>query len=63
MAARIYRYEVPVDDAVHTFDLHGDPQAVGCRRDDVVEFWAIHHDDEAPGSYISRRFLVVVAPG
>ena len=59
MSSRIYRYEVPVDDAPHEFRLHGNPLAVGCRRYDVVEFWAIHHDDLSDESGQRRRFQVV----
>lgn len=57
MTGRIYRYEVPVDDQAHAFELHGDPLAVGSRRPDVVEFWAIHHDEGAVA--VVRRFLAV----
>lgn len=37
---RIYRYEVPVDDKWHAFELQGDPLAVYSRTFGVVEFWA-----------------------
>ena len=40
----IHRYEVPVDDATHTFELHSEPLAVGLRKPLVVEFWAVHND-------------------
>lgn len=53
---RILRYEVPVDDQYHEFDLRGDVLAVGCRQPTVAEFWATHSDD-APT--VTRRFLVV----
>jgi hypothetical protein len=52
---RIYRYEVPVDDNHHVIELEGDPLHVGCRRIDVVEFWAIAEG----GPAIRRRFTVV----
>jgi hypothetical protein len=55
MSARIYRYEVPVDDQWHEFDL-GPVLAVGCRQADVVEFWAMHFDN---GLTVRRRFIVV----
>jgi hypothetical protein len=38
----IYRYEVPVDDLAHRLMVAGPVLAVGCRRPDVVEFWALH---------------------
>lgn len=66
LATRIYRYEVPVDDQVHEFRLHGSPLSVGCRKADVVEFWAVHLDDDemqrvlSPGREMPpRRFRVV----
>lgn len=37
----VFRYEVPVDDRPHEIDLRGPLLAVGCRRLNVVEFWAI----------------------
>lgn len=56
MTARIFRYEVPVDDQPHTIALSDNPLAVGCRDPRVVEFWAIAHDD-APT--LDRTFQVV----
>lgn len=52
----IYRYTVPADDQIHPFVLTGDPLGVGLRRTGVVEFWALHDDDE-PG--VGRLFTVV----
>lgn len=40
--ARIFRYEVPVDDQWHDIDLCGDILHVDTRGMDVVEFWALH---------------------
>lgn len=57
MSVSIYRYEVPVDDQWHEFQLHGDPLAVGCRAIEVVEFWARAYRDGLAGPY--RRFMVV----
>lgn len=51
----IYRYEVPVDDNVHTIPLTGQVLHVGCRKTDVVEFWALHTD----ASEEKRHFVVV----
>lgn len=56
MTARIFRYEVPVDDQPHTIALFANPLAVGCRDPRVVEFWAIAHDGL---SVLDRTFLVV----
>jgi hypothetical protein len=56
MTARIFRYEVPVDDRWHEFELSGDVLAVGCRTPTLVEFWARHSDDTPP---VTRRFGVV----
>ncbi len=56
MTARIFRYEVPVDDRWHEFELRADVLAVGCRNPAVVEFWA-RHDDDVPAA--TRRFIVV----
>jgi hypothetical protein len=53
---RIYRYEVPVDDQWHGFALLGDPLHVGCRRPDVVEFWARW---SLNGTAVFREFRVV----
>lgn len=57
----IFRYEVPVDDQPHSFDLSAGPLAVGCRRPDRVEFWTIHDDD--PTSYSGKRTFIVVGTG
>lgn len=56
MTARIFRYQVPVDDQVHVIDLNGNPYHVGCRDPEQVEFWAIHRDGVPTKA---RRFLVV----
>lgn len=53
---RIYRYEVPVDDQIHVFDIWSNPVAVGCRSAETVEFWAQAHDD---GLALRRAFVVV----
>ncbi len=52
---KIFRYEVPVDDEWHPISLFGDVVHVGCRRSDVVEFWAEHDVRRDP---ITRRFRV-----
>jgi len=57
MSARIFRYEVPVDDQWHEVKLLGNPLAVGCREVAVVEFWARAYDDGSVG--YRRRFMVV----
>lgn len=55
--AAIFRYEVPVDDAVHEHWLSPGPVlAVGCRDRTVVEFWTVYDPDTAGNA---RRFLVV----
>jgi hypothetical protein len=46
MTRRMYRYEVPVDDQRHHFDLTFGPVAVRAADDRTVEFWAEHQDDE-----------------
>lgn len=53
---RIYRYEVPVDDQVHSIEITGYPLFVHCRQRDVVEFYAIEDSDVTPKP---RHFLVV----
>ena len=58
----IFRYEVPVDDQPHSFDLNAGPLAVGCRQVDRVEFWAIH-DDAATSAYSYKRTFIVVGTG
>jgi hypothetical protein len=50
---RMLRYEVPVDDQWHTLAC-GIPMAVGCRRNDVVEFWAYEMSPQPP----TRQFRV-----
>jgi hypothetical protein len=59
MPERIYRYEVPVDNQWHAVELHGDPIAVACRDDALVEFWAVHRD----GALTLRRSFIVVGTG
>lgn len=44
--AKIYRYEVPVDDVWHAIKLSGPVVHVDARKPDVVEFWAL--DTNAP---------------
>ena len=53
---RIYRYEVPVDDQWHTFQLSGNPLAVNCRHMTTVEFWTRSNNVD-PG--LERSFIVV----
>lgn len=43
----VFRYEVPVDDQAHEFELRGPLLAVGCRAPYAVEFWAIWDTDVA----------------
>jgi hypothetical protein len=52
----IYRYEVPVDDRWHGFDLAGLILHVAGRRLDVVEFWALHDPSAASVRYEFRVF-------
>jgi len=56
---RIFRYEVPVDDKWHDFELFGDPLAVGARRLDTVEFWALN----AGPTLVQQRSFMVVGTG
>jgi hypothetical protein len=42
----IYRYEVPVDDEWHEFDLTGDVLHVAARQVDTVEFWSLNEPDQ-----------------
>jgi hypothetical protein len=56
--ARIFRYEVPVDDRWHAFELIGGILHVGARRLDVVEFWALH-----AGTLARRREFRVFGTG
>lgn len=53
----ICRYEVPVDDQWHEFEIHSEPLAVACRNPRVVEFWAQY--DDTIRSVAPRRFIVV----
>lgn len=48
-AAKVFRYEVRVDDQWHAHDLHGPVLHVAGRTIFTVEFWAMHQGD------ISRR--------
>lgn len=51
----IYRYEVPVDDQWHDFDLSGEVVCVAARQGpEVVEFWARVYSSYAE----KRRFRV-----
>jgi hypothetical protein len=58
MTATIYRYEVPVDDEWHNFELYGDPLAVSCRQSGWVEFWARAYPHEPDVYPFVRRFRV-----
>lgn len=55
MTASIRRYDVPVG-GVHVVALAGHILHVGCRNEQVVEFWALHSPDTAVDH---RRFVVV----
>lgn len=50
---RVLRYEVPVDDAWHDLNLHGEILHVDARRPDAVELWALEDDALA-----TRQFKV-----
>jgi len=52
---QVFRYEVPVDEAWHAYDLNGPVLHVGCRKVDVVEFWAEVHGGVLP---VVRRLRV-----
>jgi len=56
--SEIYRYEVPVDDQWHRFELYGSVVHVAARKEDVVEFWA-YHSPEVFGSPFVEHFRVV----
>jgi len=43
----IFRYQVPVDDNLHTITLTGRILHVACRRMRIVEFWAMVGDTPA----------------
>ena len=53
MSRQMFRYEVPVDDAVHLLPLTSDPVAVAIGGSNaygyVMEFWAEHDDREQVG--------------
>jgi hypothetical protein len=57
MTKAVYRYEVPVDDQVHTIKLTSNPLAVAAKRQGfityIVEFWA-----ECTEYPIARHFRV-----
>lgn len=55
----IFRYEVPVDDEFHHFDLSGEIVAVGCRQAGAVEFWAYRLE----GGETVNVGLIVVGTG
>lgn len=59
--ARVFRYDVPVDDEWHGFNLTGEVLHVGARRLDVVEFWALAID--ALGLEPRRRLFRVYGTG
>lgn len=42
---RVFRYEIPVDDQVHEFELTGPVLHVASRHRAVVEFWAEFRGD------------------
>lgn len=44
----IHRFEVPVDDQWHEFDVSGDVLHVAARRPGVVDFWAYARGGGAP---------------
>jgi hypothetical protein len=54
----IYRYEVPIDDQVHSVTISGNPLAVAFRPDlpsAVVEFWAEARQDTERGRMKARE--------
>jgi hypothetical protein len=58
---RILRYEVPVDDEWHTFDLPRGPIVhVACRERAVVEFWQL---DAGDGLRLPPRAFCVFGTG
>lgn len=60
MATTVRRYEVPVDDAVHSIPCgYGDVLHVDCRRDPgIVEFWMPHFGGSSEADAV-RHFTVV----
>lgn len=54
--SRVYRYEVPVDDAWHEITLGGPILHVASRDPAMVEFWATHHEGEFNWSASFRVF-------
>lgn len=50
-SARIFRYEIPVDDQWHAVPQSSMPLYVSCRDPRVVEFWAWHRPEihDVPG--------------
>lgn len=57
---KVFRYEVPIDDEWHNFDLKGKILHVDQRaRKTVVEFWAMNDDSAEP----IRRSLRVFGTG
>jgi hypothetical protein len=52
----VYRYEVPVDDRCHEFELSGPIVHVASRRPDVVEFWAYNNPGQPEESVTLRVF-------
>lgn len=63
MARRMFRYTVPIDDAVHVIPLTGSPVAVAVaeagRLYPSVEFWAESYEDAVE----TRRSFQVVGTG
>ena len=56
MTRAMFRYEVPIDDDSHIFDLSHSPVAVAAPSDSgPVEFWCEHTDD---ASVVTRAFQV-----
>lgn len=56
MTRRVYRYELPVDDAWHELLLTSPPHHVAARDPRTVELWALH-DDDAPELVMSFRVV------
>lgn len=57
----IHRYQVPVDDKTHVFDLYGDPLHMAANPSGgVVDFWA---PGESPGHAARTRSFIIVGTG
>lgn len=59
MSGVIYRYEILVDGEWHSIEMRGDVVHVGCRKDNVVEFWSLVH----PGALPAKRAFRVFGTG